>query len=417
MDSEDSDVPAGVSVWRGTDGRIVAAAYVWAEGFEWCQIASKGSAPSSREELAARRGREYFPLFDDEKTQIVGPLEIARAFVRAVVSADLRELATLTSASWPGEAHDVDVWPPIDLSRRAELEPETPWNAPELFPANESPRIAKYRKLQSKYRQEVLHAKPGRSGNYAALGNYLDVEEVAANPQLNFLNSVALAHAMEREVIVRREGGALNPVRLRHNMLSSMPLCFNLFGTMRAEPDFLMVFQDLFDNEATRIREIVCEWAPQPPSNYLEDGTAFDAIVFYDTPAGSRFCGIEAKYTEPFSQEEYISERYDQVTETSGWFPNRDAASRLAGRSSNQLWRNLMLAASLEMEGQFGTGRVAVVALADDPGAKKAIEIIGPELSAPGHLLWVPLESIVDRASQLRSLSTWAQEFGQRYLG
>ena len=309
MDWERLEVPVGVSVWKDPSGdRIVAAAYVWTDGFEWCHAGHALQPPFGPEELAHLAGREYFPLFDDEKSLIVGPFGFAQAFLRAVVSSGLGDPTNLTSSSWPsGDVQEVGVWPPIDLAWRAQLQPELPWDDQVLFPVNEPARMAKYRKLQSRYRQEVLHAKPGASGNYAALGSYLDADEVAANPQLNFLSPVAHAHALEREVVVRKQGGALDPVRLRRNMLSSMPLCFNLFGTMRAEPDFLVVFQELFDPDAIAIREIACEWAPQPPSAYLNDRTAFDAVVLYDTAGGPRFYGIETKYTEPFSAKEYTS--------------------------------------------------------------------------------------------------------------
>lgn len=295
---------------------------------------------------------------------------------------------------------------------------DLPWDAPELFPVGESTRVAKYRRLQSRYRHEVLHVKPGQAGNYPALGSYLDADEVAAQPLLNFLSQAALDHALEREASVKSERGALDPVRLHRNMLSSMPLCFNLFGTMRAEPAFLEVFQRLFDAEATQILEIICEWAPQPPSEHLDDRTAFDAVVFYDTANGLRFCGIETKYTEPFSDKVYASARYEEITATSGWFVGGpDAVETLKHRKSNQLWRNLMLAASLEAEGSRGAGRVAVVALADDSVAQAAISIVQPELVGSDRLVSVSLESIVAESRQHDSLAPWATEFARRYLG
>lgn len=292
------------------------------------------------------------------------------------------------------------------------------WDAPELFPVNEAPRVARYRRLQSRYRHEVLGVGPGAYKGYAALGSYLDADAVSANPTLNFLNEAAAAHADERAAAVRREGGSLDPVRLRRNMLSSMPMCFNLFGAMRAEPDFLPVFKQVFDPEATAIRDIICEWTPQPPAKFLGDRTAFDAVAFYDTAKGPRFVGIETKYIEPFSQEQYDSPRYDDVMMASGWFHDpANASATLRSKKSNQLWRNLLLAASLEAEGSCGTGRVAVVALADDPGAATAIEVIQPTLTDASRLQWVPIETLVDAARQQESLAGWADDFQRRYVG
>ncbi|MDP2774203.1 MAG: hypothetical protein Q8O61_11665 [Nocardioides sp.] len=319
-------------------------------------------------------------------------------------------------------ASEVGVHSESDLGRHATdtslKENRMVWNSPELFPANEPARIARYRRLQSWYRDEVLHAKAGASGNYPALGSYLDKSEVAVNPRLNFLSDEALAHAEMRISQVRAEGGALDPTRLKHNMLSSMPLCFNLFGTMRGEPDFLEVFRELFDPEATTITDVVCEWAPQPSSDFLGDRTAFDAIVFYESKAGPRFCGIETKYTEAFSATEYDSARYAAVTQESGWFKEPAVALvELRGRKTNQLWRNVMLAAAVEAYGQHGTGWVAVVALQEDPGVKDAMGALVPALADAERLKFVPIETILDSADGQPSLERWAADFRQRYVG
>lgn len=419
-------IPLGVSVWRDADGeRIVAAAYVWSDGYEWCHAGSPDEAPDGPNDLATRTGREYFPLYDDEKTVIVGGQSFVRAFLRAVVATGLVHPTGLTSHSWPsGDSDVVGAWPPLNLGRRAtDLDPHSKedrmdWDSPQLFPVKEPGRIAHYRRLQSWYRQNVLHAKAGASGRYQALGSYLDEKEVDARPRLNFLSDEALAHAESRIIAVKAEGGALDPRRLKHNMLSSMPLCFNLFGTMRAEPEFLKVFQELFDARATAITDIVCEWAPQPPSEFLGDRTAFDAIVFYESASGPRFCGIETKYTESFSVTEYDSARYAAVTRESGWFKEPETAPKeLRGRKSNQLWRNVMLAAAVETHKEYGTGWLAVVALGDDRGARDAMMAVGPALTDASRLKFVPIETILDAADGQPSLAGWSADFRQRYVG
>ena len=318
----------------------------------------------------------------------------------------------------------IEFWDMIDelesdavatISREEEQTME--WDSPDLFPTHEPARVATYRRLQSWYREQVLGAKAGTFRGHEALGSYLDVAEVTANPRLNFLSDAALVHAEERIGAVSREGGSLDPVRLRHNMLSSMPLCFNLFGTMRAEPAFLHVFQELFDPEATEITDIVCEWAPQPTSDFLGDRTAFDAVIFYETIEGERFCGIETKYTESFSVTEYDNPTYASVTRDSGWFTDPDEAVKtLVHRRSNQLWRNVLLAAAIERHGSRGSGRVAVVCLADDPGALAATAAVSSALKDQERLKLVSMESIVDGAAKHPGLAPWAREFRRRYI-
>lgn len=217
--------------------------------------------------------------------------------------------------------------------------------------------------------------------------------------------------------MVKGESGALEPVRLRHNMLSSMPLCFNLFGSMRGEPEFLPLFKMLFDSKATAIVDVDCEYAPQPVNAFLGDRTAFDAIVFYETAVGTRFMGIETKYTEPFSATEHDSTRYQEVTAGSGWFEDSAvAAGALRGRKSNQLRRNVMLTDALETHGSAGAGAIALVALEDGPGVVAAATPLRRALTDPTRLICLSLKAIVTAAETVSDLAAWSSAFRLRNL-
>jgi hypothetical protein len=258
---------------------------------------------------------------------------------------------------------------------------------------------------------------------YGQLGSWLNAEAVARQRDLNFLHPAAHEHAEKRKKEVQEEGGSLEAKRLFHNMLSSMPMCFNLFGAMRKEPSFLRVFQRLFDPRATAITDIVCEWAPPDPGARLGDRTAFDAVVLYETADEAAFCGVETKYTEPFSQKVYEpadANKYLEVTHESGWFADPGTAiGSLQRPASNQLWRNTMLAARLDQHRSHGRGSLAVVSLSDDPGVDKARDIVLPAL-AKSHLdrlLFVTVEQILNVTEELApELSWWATSFRRRYL-
>ncbi len=382
----------------------------------WCGLESR-LPPADVAVLGVRPGRQQFWVHDDEKGDLVGGA--APDFLRSLVSSGLSEPAQLTMFYGPsGQSKRLLSGDPIDLDRPEDLGVVPRWDDPALFPAKEPGRIAKYRRHQSWYRENVLQTAPGAYMRYPALGSYLDADIVEADPSLNFLSAGAEAHARERSAVVKTEGGALDPVRLRRNMLSSMPLCFNLFGSMRSEATaFLPLFQNLFDPNATAIRDVICEYAPQPPAQFLGDRTAFDAIVLYETAQGPRFIGIETKYTEAFSATEYDSDRYQEITAKSGWFRNpQSVRETLKGRTSNQLWRNLMLAAALEQRGTHGSGGVAVVALEHDPGATQAIQILRPALTDQSRLMFVSLESIVAVAGKVPELVAWSSAFRVRYL-
>lgn len=410
------NVPVGIHVWRdGPDGPIVEAAAVWDTGFNWCGREGR-TPPVDFAELALRPGREFFFVYDSEKTEW-GGLPGA-AFLEAIVSAGLDAPGRLLGFGFPsGNTVSVPSVDPVDLDRDDARWIFPAWNDASIFPKSEPGRIAKYRRHQSWYRECVLQAAPGKFMTYDPLGSYLSRDAVGSDPSLNFLTAEAEAHAVDRAAVVKKEGGALDPIRLRQNLLSSMPLCFNLFGSLRGEPAFLTLFQRVFDPAATRIIDALCEYAPQPAEDYLGDRTAFDAVVFYETAAGPRFMGIETKYTEPFSAKEYETERYDAVTMGSGWFEDpENAASVLKGSTSNQLWRNIMLAAALEMAGSHGQGSVAVVALEDDPGATKAIKILREHLADQTRLVWAPIEELLAAAADIPDLAGWSLAFRLRYV-
>jgi hypothetical protein len=410
------NVPTGIHVWRDDpQGPVVEAASVWDSGFDWCGREGR-TPPIDFAELATRPGREVFFVYDLEKTEW-GGLPGAR-FLEAIVSAGLDGPGRLVGYGFPsGKTLSTPSVEPMDLDRPDARWLNPPWDDSSLFPANETARVRRYRRHQSWYRECVLQAPPGSFMSYDFLGSYLDKDAVASNPSLNFLTAEAEAHAVDRASVVKAEGGALDPVRLRRNLLSSMPLCFNLFGSLRAEPGFLTLFQRVFDPAATRIVDVLCEFAPQPPRDYLDDRTAFDAVVFYETSAGRRFMGIETKYTEPFSAKEYLTATYEETTANSGWFKDGGAApSALTGSKSNQLWRNLMLAASMQEAEIHGKGSVAVVALQDDPGATKAITILREHLTDQTRLVWAPIERVLAVADDIPELAEWSLAFRLRYV-
>lgn len=289
------------------------------------------------------------------------------------------------------------------------------WNDEVLRIASDSRRTARYRALQSWYREEVLGVPPGLDRRGRIIASMLPVEAVAERPGLNFITSEASTYASERAVEVMRAGGTLEEDRLRRNMLSSMPLCFNIFGSLRDHPQLGVLLSDVFDIDVSTIDRVECEWAPEREA-HLNDRTAFDAFIAYrDSDARRCFLAIETKYTEPFSQKEYDSQLYRQVTVGSGYF-REGASDHLIGRATNQLWRMAMLAASMLHRGDYETGAVAVLSLADDRHARVAVDGVKAQVVDDTFVKFVSLEDLVQAASNHDSLRTWSSDFESRYL-
>jgi len=75
---------------------------------------------------------------------------------------------------------------------------------------------------------------------------------------LNFLDQQIAGCVERRARAVQRAGGTLDLDRLRRNLLSSMPLCFNLFGKFRVKrPAAARVLGAMLDLDIATIDEVL----------------------------------------------------------------------------------------------------------------------------------------------------------------
>ena len=145
------------------------------------------------------------------------------------------------------------------------------------------------------------------------------LDEDAAKAGRNFLTPAIRALADTR---IAEGGGMVDADRLRRNMLSSQPMCFNLFGELAAEPRHgTSLVRALWGDHIGEVTSVRFEWAPTPASEYLSDKTAFDAFIEYDASDGKPgFIAIETKLTEPFSQTVYDGDKYRRwMTQDAPW--------------------------------------------------------------------------------------------------
>src|SRR3954454_12654674 len=247
------------------------------------------------------------------------------------------------------------------------------WSDPRLSVASDSNRTARYRLLQSWYREQVLNAEDGEyrvKGGTRPLGNPLGLADVGNRPGLNFLSTKAADYALERADIVQASGGAVDKARLARNMLSSMPMTFSIFGELRAREDRgVDVVRAFLDPHAVSVELLECLW--RPAIDVLGDRSGFDAAVITQREDGSRhLVGVEVKYTEHFNRTIYNSDGYRQVHDYSGWF-RPGTARPLLGPATNQLWRTTLLAAACAQREVMGvtSASVVVMCLSEDPEA------------------------------------------------
>jgi hypothetical protein len=296
------------------------------------------------------------------------------------------------------------------------------WSDPRLSVASDSRRTARYRLLQSWYREEVLNAEYGDyrvNGGTRPLGSLLAVQDVMTTPGLNFLSRRAARYALDRAALVQASGGSIDKARLARNMLSSLPMTFSIFGELRARADRgLDVVRAFLDPFAVEVDVMECTW--RPAVDVLGDRSAFDAAVITRHEDGSRhLVGVEVKYTEQFNRTIYNSDGYRQVHDYSGWF-HPGTARPLVGPATNQLWRTSLLAAACAHHGVMGvsTASVVVMCLGEDPDATRALAGLSAALREPEqHCRIVSLESLVAGVREgLGPQDGWADSFATRYL-
>lgn len=155
---------------------------------------------------------------------------------------------------------------------------------------------------QAWYRKDVLDVGMGVSPNTKGqLQSYLP----AGKPDQNFLSTCAFDYAEERLADKASGRPELTIVagRLRYNMLSSQPMCFNLFADLRAEVehgdgDVRAVVAAMFPAvSVTSVDAVIVEEVPQAlEGDPAFDKTGWDAVIHCND--GEALITIETKYTD-----------------------------------------------------------------------------------------------------------------------
>jgi hypothetical protein len=281
---------------------------------------------------------------------------------------------------------------------------------------------ARMRFHQSWYRSKVLRVPYGigpRSSNTTWYGNMLTHAD--GERGLNFLTPHIFEVAKRRLAMKK---AAIDPFRLFCNMLSSQPMCFNLFGPLVDDLELAThLAQLLLPGEIQAVTKVQFEYAPEPARDYLNDRTAFDAFIsFTGTNNFLGFIGIETKLVEAFSAKVYSSPFYNRWTEhpLSQWLP--EARPRLQSIDVNQLWRDHMLAVAMQLApgSPYGPGRFLLVYHPLDVECVAALNVYMQLLKPVDRtFIPVPLNILVERWKQSVSTSAekqWLDDFSLRYL-
>ena len=199
------------------------------------------------------------------------------------------------------------------------------------------------------------------------LGSRIEVDEAAANGW-NLLTESARRAALDRIAHPQRHQ-TFDADRLWSDALSSMPLCFNVFGPL--SEDHLAgrrVIEQFFPHLDGPVTDVFLEWSPaRRDTAFLGDRTAFDAAIITELPDGGRgVLGVETKYHEYATVERApigaYRERLLAVHQRSGVF-RPGALDGILGTDLQQIWRDHLLVLSMlqHPSGTWSRGQYALV--------------------------------------------------------
>ncbi len=215
-----------------------------------------------------------------------------------------------------------------------------------------------------------------------------------------------------------RSGKVISEPRIYDNLLSSQPLCFNLFAELQNDLDLATkVFDRLTASRSARVTGIEFEHSPgRGDRRYLADGSAFDVYVTYRTKSGKNgFVGIEVKYHENLNDNPASHKpRYDEVANSMGCFLT-SKRSALMTRPLQQIWRDHLLAGVLRQVDIFDDGFFVFLYPEGNMNCQNAVQsYLNCLTSTDSFAVWT-LESVTNAVLQATT-AKWVHDFADRYL-
>jgi len=222
----------------------------------------------------------------------------------------------------------------------------------------------------------------------------------------------------EVEDPVRAKGKLFGRPRIYNNLLSSQPLCFNLFGELTEDlPLATSALSELTAGRVHHVHAIDFEFSPgRGDARYTGDRSAFDVYIRYETPTGGQgFLGIEVKYHEGL--EDPVAEhrpRYDELAKEMGCFLP-EAQAHLKQRPLQQIWRDHLLVGAHHLVDGFDDACFVFLYPEENTACAQAVVKYADCLSDGRSFQPWTLESVWERLNA-NSDAGWLKLFHERYL-
>jgi hypothetical protein len=218
-----------------------------------------------------------------------------------------------------------------------------------------------------------LHRATGEPIPPRPIGSNLEFE-FARETRANFLSD-RVGQTVADRLAHRQTDQMLDEDRLFASLLSSMPMCFNLFGWFASPSEADAAVKAWWPDTPGTVAKVIFEWSPcrRDPA-YLGNRSAFDVAFILDLGGGRHgVLGVETKYHEhptPVGIRSQRVDRYREVAEHSGRFDGTTIAHLLGGAHTvpptepdprSQIWLDHLLALSIEQHADWDYARFVVV--------------------------------------------------------
>ncbi len=235
------------------------------------------------------------------------------------------------------------------------------------------------RVLQSLWRTEQRYAcgEHRAQGKVRPLGSRLAMPW-AKDELANFVTE-RVREVVRREVLDPRKskGKLFGKPRIFNDLLSSQPLCFNLFGELRSDlPLASKLVEHLTARRFTEVVAVEFEHSPsRSDARYSNDRSAFDVFLECRTSKGGRaFVAVEMKYHENLAgRAAPHRSRYDEIAARMGCFRS-EAGVSLRRQPLQQLWRDHLLSGAVRDADGFEDARFVVLYPRENEACRRAVE-------------------------------------------
>ncbi len=298
--------------------------------------------------------------------------------------------------------------------------------------AGDNPFTAKARLLQSVYRIQIGEAAMGVGPNEYSRNKVTKEPSYYGNmllngslSQKNFFFKETFEYA-EHRVENKRKEETIDKYRLFNNLLSSMPLAFNLFHPLmmiknKCPGELNQMVRNLFPAlPVWNVEEILIEFVPTPIFDYTNDKSAMDAaILFSDEENNKYIIAIETKYTDCLGlNKAEDNEAKVTAARKSGLFTSNGLEHIQNG--CTQMYRNFLLTEKYRMVHQLKDSFSIILAPKDHPTTEKEITSLRTFLKQEYHykLEKYSLEDFVSSLGKScpKEFQTWLKWFFDRYL-